>query len=214
LYQPQSFREDRVEVLHETMRQIAFAALVSLGEDGLEATQVPMLIDAAPAPLGTLTGHIARANPQWRRLKGEVEALALFSGPNHYVSPGWYATKRQTGKVVPTWNYVAIHARGRLRFFDDPERLRAIVTRLTALHEASRPVPWQVSDAPADYVASMLKAIVGFELTLTALQGNWKMSQNRPAADHPGIVRGLTDAGAADVAAIVAERTSPKPSPA
>jgi transcriptional regulator len=209
MYQPRSFREDRVEVLHETMRQIAFGALVSLGEGGLEATHVPMLIDAEPQPFGTLRGHIARANPQWRTLKAEVEALAIFSGPNAYVSPGWYETKRQTGKVVPTWDYVAIHARGRLRFFDDLEPLRAIVTGLTEFHERSRPQPWHVTDAPADYLDTMLKAIVGFELTVTALQGNWKMSQNRPAIDHPGVIRGLTEAGAEDVAALVAARTAP-----
>jgi transcriptional regulator len=209
LYLPASFREDRVEVLHEAMRQIALGTLVSLGEDGLAASHVPMLIEPGPAPFGTLTGHIARANPQWRGLKPEVEALALFIGPDAYVSPGWYATKRQTGKVVPTWNYVAIHAAGRLRFFDDPERLLGIVTRLTERHEQRRAEPWKVTDAPADYIAGMLKAIVGFELVLTRLEGKWKMSQNRPPEDHPGIVAGLAgEGGAPEVAAIVAEVTS------
>ena len=210
MYLPQNFREDDVEALHEAMRKIALGTLVTLGEDGLEATPAPMLIDAAPAPFGTLVGHIARANPQWRRLKPEVEALAIFTGPHAYVSPGWYATKRQTGKVVPTWNYVAIHATGRLRFFDDPERLRGIVTRLTDTHESTRADRWKVTDAPADFIAGMLKAIVGFELTIARLDGKWKMSQNRPEADHAGIVQGLAEAGAPGVAAIVAEKTGKK----
>jgi transcriptional regulator len=209
VYLPQSFREDRVEALHEAVRQIAFGALVTLGEDGLTASHVPMLISPEPAPYGTLTGHIARANPQWRHLKPEVEALAIFTGPHAYISPGWYATKRQTGKVVPTWNYVAVHATGKLRFFDDAERLRAIVTGLTDRHEAGRAEPWQVTDAPADYIAGMLRAIVGFELTIARLEGKWKMSQNRPAEDHPGIIEGLTgEAHAPDVAALVAARTA------
>jgi transcriptional regulator len=209
MYLPGTFREDRVEVLHQAMRDIAFGTLVTLGEDGLEASHVPMLIDAAPAPFGTLTGHIARANPQWRALKPGIDALAIFTGPQAYVSPGWYATKRDSGKVVPTWNYVAIHAVGKVRFFDDAERLRGIVAALTDRHEAGRAEPWKVTDAPAGYIDGMLKAIVGFELAIARLEGKWKMSQNRPAADHAGIVAGLADEAAApEVAAIVAERTS------
>jgi len=208
VYLPTNFREDRVETLHAAMREIALGALVTYGEDGLMASHAPMLVDAAPAPYGTLTGHVARANPQWRAAKPEVDALVVFTGPHAYVSPGWYETKRQTGKVVPTWNYVAIHATGRLRFFDDAERLRAIVTRLTNTHEAGRAEPWKVTDAPDDYIAGMLRAIVGFELTIARLEGKWKMSQNRPAVDHAGIVEGLAGEGhAPDVAAIVAEKT-------
>ncbi|MGO8914757.1 MAG: FMN-binding negative transcriptional regulator [Stellaceae bacterium] len=210
MYLPADFREDRVDMLHQAIRQIALGTLVTLGEDGLFASHVPMLVDAEPAPFGTLTGHIARANPQWQSLKPEVDALAVFTGPHAYVSPGWYATKRETGKVVPTWNYVAIHATGRLRFFDDAERLRGIVTRLTDSHEQRRAEPWKVTDAPADFIAGMLKAIVGFELTIAKLEGKWKMSQNRPAADHAGIVEGLAgEGGAPEVAAIVAAVTKP-----
>lgn len=212
MYLPTSFREDRVEVLHQTIRQIALGTLVCLGEDGLCASHAPMLIDAEPAPFGTLTGHIARANPQWRNARPEVDALAIFTGPHAYVSPGWYATKAQTGKVVPTWNYVAVHATGKLRFFDDAERLRRIVTRLTDLHEQGRSEPWQVTDAPEDYIAGMLKAIVGFELSIVKLEGKWKMSQNRPAADHAGIVAGLAGEGSApEVATIVAAATRSEP---
>ena len=207
MYLPAQFREDRVELLHEAIRRIALGTLVTLGEDGLEATHAPMLVDPAPSPFGTLVGHIARANPQWRTARPEASALAIFIGPEAYISPGWYPTKQQTGKVVPTWNYVAIHAAGRLRFFDDAERLRAIVTRLTETHERSRAEPWQVTDAPPDYVDAMLKAIVGFELTVEKLDGKWKMSQNRQAEDQAGVVAGLTREGrSAEVAAIVAER--------
>jgi transcriptional regulator len=209
VYLPANFREDRVEVMHQAIREIALGALVTLGADGLSASHVPMLVDAAPAPFGTLTGHIARANPQWRSLTPEVDALAIFTGPGAYISPGWYATKPLTGKVVPTWNYVAIHATGKLRFFDDAERLRGIVTALTDRHEQRRPEPWKVTDAPADYIAGMLKAIVGFELTIAKLEGKWKMSQNRPTEDQAGVVEGLThEAGAPDVAAIVAKATA------
>ncbi len=209
MYLPASFREDRVDALHEAIRRIALGTLVTLGEDGLVASHVPVLVYPEPAPFGTLVGHVARANPQGRSLKPEVDALAVFTGPHAYVSPGWYATKRQTGKVVPTWNYVAVHASGRRRFFDDAERLRGIVTRLTDFHEQGRAEPWKVTDAPADYIAGMLKAIVGFELTIARLEGKWKMSQNRPAGDHAGIVEGLAGEGAAPaVAAIVRAKTS------
>ncbi len=205
MYLPANFREDRVEVLHQAIRQIALGTLVTLGQNGLCASHAPMLVDAEPAPFGTLTGHIARANPQWQSLKPEVDALAVFTGPHAYVSPGWYPTKAQTGKVVPTWNYVAIHATGRLRFFDDAEPLRRIVTRLTDTHEQRRAEPWKVTDAPEDFIAGMLKAIIGFELAIVRLEGKWKMSQNRPAEDRTGVVDGLRrEGGASDVAAIVA----------
>jgi transcriptional regulator len=208
VYVPAHFREDRVELLHETMRRIALGTLVTIGADGPEAAHVPMLVDAAPAPFGTLTGHLARANPQWRNARPETKALAIFVGPEDYISPGWYPTKAETGKVVPTWNYLAIHATGKLRFFDDAERLRAIVTRLTETHEARRAEPWQVTDAPSGYIDAMLKAIVGFELVIETLEGKWKMSQNRPEADRQGVVAGLArEGGSADVAAIVAERS-------
>jgi transcriptional regulator len=205
MYVPSHFREDRVPQLHETMRSIAFGALVTLGQDGLVASHVPMLIDAEPAPFGTVTGHIARANPQWRSIKPEISALAIFTGPNSYISPAWYPTKQQTGKVVPTWNYVAIHATGKLRFFDDADSLRRIVTRLTDTHEAERAERWQVTDAPEAYIEAMLKAIVGFELTIAQLDGKWKMSQNRPAEDRAGVAEGLRqEGGPAEVAEIVA----------
>lgn len=207
MYVPANFREDRVELLHEWIRRIAFGSLVTLGADGLMASHAPVLVEAEPAPYGRLLGHLARANPHWQTARPEIAALAIFTGPQSYISPGWYPTKRESGKVVPTWNYVAIHATGRLRFFDDAEALRGIVTRLTDTHEAGRADPWKVTDAPAAYVDAMLKAIVGFELTIDKLEGKWKMSQNRPAQDRAGVVEGLTREGrSAEVAAIVKER--------
>ncbi len=160
-----------------------------------------------PAPFGTLLGHIARDNPQWR--DGAGEALAIFLGTDAYVSPSFYPTKKENGKVVPTWNYIAIHARGAIEWFDDAERLRAIVTRLTQKHESGRPEPWAVTDAPPDYVDMMLKAIVGFAIPLARLEGKWKMSQNRPPADRKGAADVLRREGKGPVAdAIEKPRTA------
>jgi transcriptional regulator len=204
MYLPAQFTEERVPVLHDAIRQARLGTLVTLGEAGLEASHVPMLIDPEPAPYGTLMGHVSRANPQWRRPAAGVQALAMFLGPDAYISPAWYATKRQTGKVVPTWNYVAIHAYGEVRFFEDAERLLRLVTRLTETHEAGRPEPWAVSDAPPAFIRGQLKGIVGFELPIVRLEGKWKMSQNRTAEDRAGAVEGLRREGGAEEA-VVAE---------
>jgi transcriptional regulator len=201
VYVPPLFKEDRVEVLHEAIRRARLATLVTATADGLIASHVPMLLDPAPAPYGTLVGHLARPNSQARGALGE--ALAIFQGPEAYVSPSWYATKRANGKVVPTWNYVAIHAYGTAEFFTDPERLREVVTRLTVRHEADRPEPWAVSDAPADFIDGMLRGIVGFAMPITRLEGKWKMSQNRPAEDRAGVVDGLQGEDRMDVAALI-----------
>jgi transcriptional regulator len=209
MYVPPLFAEDRIEVLHEGIRNTGLATLVTLGSDGLIASHVPLLLDSGAGPHGTLHGHIARANPQWRDIRSEVPALAIFPGPDAYITPAWYETKRQTGKVVPTWNYTAIHAYGTLDFFDDTERLLDLVGRLTESREAKRAAPWAVSDAPAEFIAGMLNAIVGFTLPIARIEGKWKMSQNRPAEDRAAVVEGLIREGGpteAAVAAIVAER--------
>ena len=208
MYVPDHFKETDVRRLHKTIRQIKIGTLVTVGPTGLVASHVPMLIEPEPKPFGTLSGHVARANPHWREAAANVPALAIFLGPNTYISPALYATKRRTGKVVPTWNYVAVHAYGPVKFYDDPDRLLQLVTRLTDTHEAERPDRWRVTDAPAEYTRSMLNAIVGFELPIARLEGKWKMSQNRPADDVPGIVEGLWREGtdAAEVGRIVAER--------
>jgi transcriptional regulator len=203
VYVPPLFKEDRIDVLHAAIRRTGLATLVTLTADGLIASHVPMLLDAEPAPYGTLLGHVARPNPQARGAMAGVQALAIFQGPEAYITPSWYATKRKDGKVVPTWNYVAIHAYGPVEFFDAPDRLLAIVTRLTERQESVRAEPWAVSDAPTDYVAGMLKGIVGFALPIARLEGKWKMSQNRPAEDRAGVVAGLEDDGRQDVAELI-----------
>ena len=201
MYIPPLFKEDRIDVLHDAIRRTGLATLVTLTADGLIASHVPMLLDPDPAPYGTLIGHVARPNPQARGAIGE--ALAIFQGPEAYITPSWYATKRATGKVVPTWNYVAIHAYGTVEFFDDRERLRDVVTRLTEREETPRAEPWAVTDAPADFTDGMLKGIIGFALTITRLEGKWKMSQNRPAEDRAGVVAGLQADGREDVAGLI-----------
>ena len=206
MYVPSNFSEDRVPVLHEAIRGIKLGTLVTLSGEEIIASHVPMLVDPEPAPYGTLRGHIARANPQWRDVSAKIRALAIFLGPDAYVTPSWYATKRANGKVVPTWNYAAIHAYGPVTFFDDADRLLALVTRLTETHEAPRTERWAVSDAPANFIRGMLRAIVGFELPIERLEGKWKMSQNRPAEDRTGVIAGLRREGEPAVAEIVLER--------
>ena len=177
------------------MRGAPFANLVTMGGEGLDATPLPLMLDPSGGLRGSLIGHIARANPQWRTTDVAHEALAIFSGPDSYISPSYYETKRLTGKVVPTWNYVTVHARGRITFFHETEALLGLVRRLTDLHEGERAAPWAVSDAPADFIQSQLRAIVGVRLEITALTGKWKMSQNRSPADRAGVVAGLRNDG-------------------
>jgi transcriptional regulator len=203
MYLPPAFAETRIPFLHDEIRAAGLATLVTLTEDGLIASHVPLLLSPEPAPLGTLIGHLARPNPQARGAIGE--ALAIFPGPDGYITPSYYATKRETGKVVPTWNYTAIHAYGTLRFIDDRAALLDIVTRLTNRHESPRAAPWSVTDAPDDFVQGMLNGIIGFELTLTRIEGKWKMSQNRPEADRAGVVAGLREDGRPDLARQVAD---------
>lgn len=191
MYLPGHFAEGRVDVLHALMRAHPLATLVTLTPSGLDANHIPLVVDPDPAPHGTLRGHIARTNPLWRECSRDVEALAVFHGPSAYVSPAWYPTKQATGKVVPTWNYVVVHARGPLRIIDDRAWLRSFVTRLTDRHEAERPEPWKVTDAPAKYIDGMVAAIIGLEIPVTSLVGKWKVSQNRPAQDRDGVVEGL-----------------------
>jgi transcriptional regulator len=195
MYVPKHFEETRVDVLHGLIRAHPLGALVVMTRNGLDANHIPLEVDPDPAPFGTLRGHIARANPLWRESAGDAQALAIFQGPDTYVSPGWYATKQQTGKVVPTWNYAVVHAHGSIRFIDDRAWLRAFVQKLTDRHEASRPEPWKVTDAPADYIETQLGAIIGLEMPIARLVGKWKVSQNRPPQDRQGAVEGLSREG-------------------
>ncbi len=206
MYVPAHFSEPRVEVLHEALRGGGLATLVTTGPGGLDASHLPLLLEPGPGPLGRLVGHVARANPQWSATPDGSAALAIVLGPDAYVTPSWYPSKRESGRVVPTWNYLAIHAHGTVRFFEDRARLLDLVTRLTDRHEGARPHPWKVSDAPPEYVEAMLQGIVGVELTLTRLEGKWKVSQNRSEADRRGVEEGLRAEGQEELATLVRER--------
>lgn len=195
MYVPRHFAEERIDVLHAAIARTGLATLVTLGDRGLLATHLPLVLDSDAGPFGTLYGHVARGNSQWRDHVASVDALAIFLGPDAYISPNWYATKRENGRVVPTWNYLAVHAYGPLQTYDDPHRLRAHVERLTKLHESGRADPWHVSDAPAEYVDGLLKGIVGLELPIARIEGKWKMSQNRPEVDRQGTLEGLESTG-------------------
>jgi transcriptional regulator len=190
MYVPPAFQDDDIDSIRATIRAARLASLVTATAEGLIATPLPLLLDEAEGALGVLYGHVAKANPHWRS-PPNGEALAIFMGPEAYVTPSWYATKQETGKVVPTWNYVAVHAYGPVEFFQETERLLEVVTRLTNIHEASRPQPWTVGDAPADFIASQLRGIVGLRIPVKRFEGKRKMSQNRPEADRIGVAAGL-----------------------
>jgi len=190
MYMPPAFINENRDSIHATIRAARLANLVTATAEGPQITPLPLFLDAEDGEHGTLHGHLARANPQWR-LPVIGEAVAVFMGPDAYVTPSWYQTKQDTGKVVPTWNYVTVHAHGPAEFFDDAERLLAVVNRLTALHEGERARPWQVSDAPADYIAAQLRGIVGLRLPITRIEAKVKMSQNRSEADRRGVAQGL-----------------------
>jgi transcriptional regulator len=195
MYNVKAFEETRVDVMRALIAAHPLAALVTATADGLEANHIPLLFDPDPPPHGTLRGHIARANPLWHAYRSDAEVLAIFQGPQGYITPSWYPSKAQHGKVVPTWNYAVVHAHGLLKVIDDAEWLRDFVTRLTASQESHLPKPWQVADAPADYLDTMLKAIVGIEIPVTRLQGKWKLSQNRLPQDRAGVAAGLATRG-------------------
>lgn len=185
------FRVDDIADIHRAMRDARSATLVTATEEGLIGTPLPMLLDESEGRQGTLYAHLARANPQWNLLP-TGEAMAIFTGPEAYVTPSWYATKQQTHKVVPTWNYVAVHAYGPVEFFDDADRLLDVITQLTNLHEQTRTPPWAVADAPADFIKAQLKGIVGLRMPISRLDGKRKMSQNRNPADRAGVIEGLS----------------------
>jgi transcriptional regulator len=195
MYTPAAFVEESPEFIAEFLVRHSLAQLVTVTAGGLVATPMPMMYQPAVGGLGSLVGHVARANRQWSETMAEVEALAIFTGANAYVSPNWYPAKAEHGKVVPTWNYETVHIRGSFVAHDDTEWKRDLVTRLTSRHEAQFASPWAVTDAPPDYIESMLKAIVGVEVRITSIQAKRKLSQNRDIADVAGTIAGLTDVG-------------------
>jgi transcriptional regulator len=210
MYQPPHFREEHLEAQHALIRAHPFGLLVSAGPNGLVADPLPFVLDAAASPRGTLRGHLARANPHWRDLDGARESLVVFQGVDHYITPSWYETKRETGKVVPTWNYVMVQAYGTVRVIEDRDWLAGQITELTRRNEARRPAPWAVTDAPAAFVESQIRGIVGLEIVISRLEGKWKLSQNRPERDRQGVIEGLSaadDAASGEMAALVAAAT-------
>ncbi|MGA8863907.1 MAG: FMN-binding negative transcriptional regulator [Gallionella sp.] len=204
MYIPHHFEEPRIEVMHELMRARPLATLVTLTSGGLAANHIPLHLADAPAPFGTLRGHVARANPMWRDFSPDTEVLAIFHGPDSYITPSWYATKQETGKVVPTWNYAVVHAYGTLRIFDDAGWLRAQLDALTDQNEAGFAHPWSVADAPRDYIEKLQATIVGFEIVITRMSGKWKVSQNQPAQNLSGVIAGLGNSGLRDAAGMAA----------
>ncbi|HLK50236.1 MAG TPA: FMN-binding negative transcriptional regulator [Bryobacteraceae bacterium] len=213
MYNPAHFKQQDPQALRDLMAQYPLAALVTLGSQGLSATHLPLLYDPRGTRLGVLHGHMAKANPQWSDLRADVPALALFTGPQHYISPNWYPSKAEHGKVVPTWNYVVVHARGPMRVIHDPQWLKENVSRLTAAHEAALTDPWNPAAAPAGHIENMVNAIVGIEITIESLEGKWKASQNRPEADRLGVIDALRELGtpeAARMAQIVSDSNRAK----
>ena len=201
MYQPSHFEENRPEVLHALLRTHPLAMLVTLTAQGLEANHIPLVLRTTGVDRPTLVGHVARANPLWRETNLATPVLAIFQGPQHYISPGWYASKAEHGKVVPTWNYAVVHAKGRLQVHDDAAWIRAQMGELTTQQEAGMARPWAVDDAPQDYTDKLLGAVVGIEIPIDSLVGKWKVSQNQLAANQATVQQGLqglgTEAGAA-----------------
>ena len=190
MYVPPAFKEDDPKALRAMIAQSRLSHFVTATAEGLISTPLPLFLDPDEGAHGTIYGHVARANPQWKA-SPIGEALAIFMGPDAYVSPTWYASKREHGKVVPTWNYTALHAYGPAEFFEDADRLRDVVSRLTNIYEQPRELPWEVNDAPEAFVHSQLKGIVGIRMPITRIEGKRKLSQNRSLEDRQGVIEGL-----------------------
>ena len=204
MYRPDHFRSDDIAEMHALMRARPLAALVSAGASGLYATHLPTVLKAE-GEFGTIECHLARANPHWKDLAAGGEALMIFQGPEAYITPNWYASKAETGKVVPTWNYAAVHAYGRPQVMQDKAWLHRHVGELTAQQEASEAKPWAVTDAPESFIDVMLRGIVGFRFDIARLEGKWKMSQNREMRDRVATAAGLEQRGQNEDAQVAAE---------
>ena len=204
MYVPAHFEENRPEVVHQLIADHPFGTLVTTGPNGLDANHVPFEFAAGEGPLGTLRAHVARANPVWQEVAERPDTLVIFQGPAAYISPTWYPSKHETHRQVPTYNYMVVHAHGKIVVHEDEAFLRGLVARLTRTMEANEPKPWKMGDAPADYISQMLGAIVGFEIEVTRLVGKWKLGQNKEGADRRGAAEGLL-AGGSEVQEAVAE---------
>jgi transcriptional regulator len=191
MYIPRHNEEKRVSAMHSLIVSRPLGTLVTLGASGLFASHIPMILEDDGSQFGVLKGHISRANTQWQDFVPTVDALAIFAGHQHYITPNWYPGTREHGKEVPTWNYVVVHAYGPLKIIQDDHWLLTNVEKLTNIHEAALPNPWKVSDAPEDFIKSQLKGIVGLELPIQRLEGKWKVSQNRTERERNGVVNGL-----------------------
>jgi len=192
MYIPPFNEEKRLPVIHDLMRRHPLATLVTMTEQGLFATHLPLVLHAEEGEFGMLRGHISKANLQGRSTNADIAALAIFAGPQHYISPNWYPTKHEDPRTVPTWNYAVVHAYAPITFIEDASWLLTHLETLTAIHEASSPKPWKITDAPANFIAGQAKGILGIELPIRSLEGKWKVSQNRNQADRNGVTEGLT----------------------
>ncbi len=202
MYVPQDFAESDPLVLREAARRIRAGQVITVGSEGPEASFIPLLISD---DAGTVTGHLAKANGQWKRADSSISALVTWVGPDAYVSPSYYPSKHEHGKVVPTWNFITVQARGALSFHDDDRWKRRHVELLTEFHEGALPAPWSVDDAPSDFIDRLVKAIVGIELRVTSIEGKWKLSQNRPEPDIAGVISGLGSQGPGNAAVVAQE---------
>ena len=209
MYTPPHFQLTDTQAVLRLLREHPLGVLVTHGPEGLDANHIPFEYDPAHGPLGTLTGHVARANPLWQQCRDGADVLVVFRGVEGYISPNWYPSKLATHRQVPTWNYEVVHVHGRLTVRDDERFVRGVVARLTRAHEATQPQPWKMGDAPPDYLDAMLRAIVGIEIAVTRLEGKAKLSQNKDAADRLGAVAALQAAGQADLAAAMARTQKP-----
>ncbi|SDF97749.1 FMN-binding negative transcriptional regulator [Paraburkholderia phenazinium] len=212
MYVPAHFEENRPEVLHQMIADHPLGTLVTTGPNGLDANHVPFEFAPGEGPHGTLRAHVARANPVWQEVATHPDTLVIFQGPAAYISPTWYPSKHETHRQVPTYNYMVVHAHGKIVVRDDEAFVRGLVARLTRTMEANEPKPWKMGDAPADFISQMLGAIVGIEIEVTRLVGKWKLSQNKEARDRRGAVEALLAGGSETQEAVAEAMLSAPPS--
>lgn len=215
MYTPAHFKEDRINVLHQLIAHHPLGTLITMTADGLNANHIPLMVYASHNPVGgafgTLRGHVARSNTVWQTFKPEVNALVVFQGPDAYISPSWYASKKDNDKVVPTWNYAVVHAAGPLTIRDDETWMREFLNGTTDHFEATRNTSaprWKMDDAPEAFLQTMMRAVVGIEIPIVSLEGKWKVSQNRAAADREGVAMAL-QAGSRDAETAMGKLVKP-----